>query len=105
MSGRRVDFFATGNDAVALLAQAGGSEPLQLVRSGLLDSAEPEILPFPDAEDLALEFRMLVMARGELVTVRAVPQLRGGVKYAVDCSKTPERSRYRSEVETGIAAL
>lgn len=99
MSRNQVSFYATKGDLQALLLAIEAQRPLQFVAAGLFDSPSVEgresLLDEPDIGTLTSgdpnhERRFLIADREVSISVREVPQRRGGVKYAVDQQSNPK---------------
>ncbi len=87
------NFFATQHDISNVLRAVEAAHPLQYIEAGLFDESErPVFQGFASVPELGraqvgdsnLEPIFLVLLKGARLTVRTVPQRRGGTKYAVD---------------------
>ncbi|MEW6079175.1 MAG: hypothetical protein AB1724_15310 [Thermodesulfobacteriota bacterium] len=75
-------FFATENDLNSLLERVSSKRAIQIIPCGLFDA--PEIKPSTEVSKLNPGSNYLVADRNLSVEIRAVPQRKGGEKYAVD---------------------
>ncbi len=92
------NFFATADDLRSVLRSVEASHRLQYVQCGLFEERDQPIfhgfsslpaLGVAKAGDSNLEPTFLVFPDGAKLEVRAVPQRRGGIKYAVDQMVNP----------------
>lgn len=88
MRGRQILFFATNLELSRIIDQVAAVHPLQIVRRGLFDTAVLDRV----AEMSGLEpgEQYLVTSHDMAITVRAVPQRKGGTKFAVDQLVNPK---------------
>jgi len=80
-------FFATSGDLKTLLESIDELHPIRLVRGGLLDQPLKDKLP--TSKDLIPRSNYLVINMDDFVQEEAIPQRRGGVKYALDLHLNP----------------
>lgn len=95
---RNTLFFATPDDMRQWVSAVEESCELQYIETGLFDSPEQPLL-YSLLEDpmlgkaafgnYPLEKFYLVSRRGASITIRPVPQRRGGTKYAIDQLENP----------------
>lgn len=92
------NFFATHEDILALLRDVETSCLLEYAECGLFDEFERSIfrgfsslpgLGVAKTGESVREPTFLVMFQGHKLTVRTVPQRRGGAKYAIDQEGNP----------------
>lgn len=92
------NIFGTAEDLIEVLQEVESQRPLKYVRVGLFEGAErPVFSGFSSLPDLGIaqtgdsnfEPTFLVLPLEVPFQVRAVPQRRGGVKYAVDQQENP----------------
>lgn len=79
--------YATQRDLSALVKEVCSLRLIEFVAAGLFDQAVPTVLN--DPEKLLPFTAYLVYDKGLDITVRPVPQRKGGVKYAVDILENP----------------
>jgi hypothetical protein len=92
-------FFATRDDLIFVLQMVEEQYALKYIKCGLFDAADrPVYSSFTEIQYLGIavkgdwnfEDNYLVLFSEATVRVRAVPQRRGGIKYAVDQQQNPE---------------
>lgn len=89
---KEIFFFATKSDLIAGLKSLEESRLVKYVESGLFDSKDvPIFLSCNDIETLGVNLcgdhqseSYLVLDRDIDLKIREVPQVRGGIKYAID---------------------
>jgi hypothetical protein len=94
-----INFFATQRDLASLLATVESKQPLRYVKAGTFKSSAPAArLSWPEIPSLGVvsrgnlnqEVRYLVVGSETDVAVRAVPQPRRAMLYAVDQKANPQ---------------
>jgi len=93
-----INFFATRPDLLDLLNDVESKQSIQYVEAGLLDSPTPRVygscMECPGIgririDNTNLGAGYLIIPKGTPVAIEAVPQRRGGIKYAVDQGMNP----------------
>ena len=114
MAKNQLSFFATKADLESLLRTVESKQQLQFVATGLFDSPDIEpmqsLLATPNLGHLSVADHnqgpcYLVASREVFIKVRAVPQRRGGVKYAVDQQENPKTIALRPSGSFGETCL
>lgn len=87
MSKKQIPFFATHGDLTSIAREVVEARPVDFVHGGLFAGPSLEVLA--NVDNLCSFETYLVVDRGALVNLRAVPQRAGGQMYAVDQVSNP----------------
>jgi hypothetical protein len=93
MASTQANFYATYNDVAKVLEQFEAQERVTYVRTGLFDQRTPEIFEtYRAIDDLSISVDgnahlvpgYLIVSDPSAIVVREVPQLAGGILFAID---------------------